>query len=398
VEPLAVTGVGAVTPLGIGVQTLHRRWLAGEVGVVDGVGRCRDLVVSEFLSRREIRGSDRFTQLALVASEEAIAQAGWAAEMPYPPHRVGVVVATSIGGIQTCLEQQEVARVKGYRQVSPLAVVMQMPNAAAAMIAQRWGFQGEAAAIVGACASGTLAFGMASRLLASGTVDAVVVGGSDSAITEQAAAAFSIMGALSESGIVRPFDRRRDGFVMGEGAAVFVLERPEAARTSGREVLGEVIGFGASTDAFHPSAPEPTGAIAARAIEDALKSARLGQRDVDYVNSHGTASRHNDLAETRAIKRVFGEAAPGLAISSTKSAIGHLMGAAGTVEAASTLMALRDRVAPPTLGLEEPDDELDLNYVPGSAQPFSPKDGRLAVGISESFGLGGHNAVVAMRA
>jgi 3-oxoacyl-[acyl-carrier-protein] synthase II len=392
---VAITGVGAVTPLGIGAEVLHSRWCAGQVGIEDGVGACRDFEPSDFLSRREIRSADRFAQLATVATEEALANAGWSDDLPYPPERVGCVLATSVGGILTCIEQQDRARTKGYDMISPLAVVMQMPNAAAAMIAQRWGFQGECCAVVAACASGTLAFGTARRLLFDETLDAVVVAASDAAITPQVLAAFKIMGALSRSGVARPFDRARDGFVVGEGAGALVLERDDAASERGATVLGEVAGFGASTDAYDVSAPEPNGAVAAQAITRSLASAGIQPSEVDYVNCHGTASRHNDVAETHALKAALGTASREVPVSSTKSTIGHLMGAAGAVEAISTLLALRDRVAPPTLGLEEPDEGLDLNYVPGTPQRLRP-DGPL-VGMSESFGLGGHNAVVVLR-
>jgi 3-oxoacyl-[acyl-carrier-protein] synthase II len=386
-----------VTPLGIGAETLHERWRDGVVGIRDGAGRCLDFEPTDFLSRKEIRSTDRFSQLALVAAQEALDAAGWLPELPYAHERIGCVVATSIGGIQTCLVQQEKARERGYGQVSPLAVVMQMPNAAAAMIAQRWRLQGECQAVVAACASGTLAFGSALRLLDDGRLDAVVLAGADAAITPQAEAAFSTMGALSPSGIARPFDRRRDGFVMGEGAGALVLERAAVARERGAPALGEVIGFGATTDAYHPSAPEPNGALAAAAIVQALESAGVEPGELSYVNSHGTASHHNDIAETRALKTALGDAAFQVPVSSTKSTIGHLMGAAGTVEAISTLLALRDGVAPPTLGLEEPDDELDLNYVPLEPQPLGDGAGGRRVAISNSFGLGGHNAVVTLR-
>ena len=395
-DGVVITGIGAVTPLGIGARTLHERWCAGEVGIADGAGRCREFDPKDHLSRREIRGADRFAQMSVVAGDEALHQAGWAdGEPPYPPDRIGVVLATSVGGIQTAFAQQDQARVKGFEMISPLAVTMQMPNAAAAMIAQRYGFRGECCAVVAACASGTQAFGTARRMLADDTVDAVVMGGADAAITEQVVAAFRIMGALSESGTSRPFDRKRDGFVVGEGAGVVVLERAGAARERGADVLAEVAGYASSTDAYHVSAPEPNGATAARAIKRALEDAELQPADVDYVNSHGTASHHNDIAETRALKAALGDAAYDIPVSSTKSTIGHLMGGAGTVEAIATIQALRDGVIPPTLGLDDPDDELDLDYVPGATRPLEADGDRVA--ISNSFGLGGHNAVVVLR-
>lgn len=396
-DSVVATGIGAITPLGTGAETLHARWCAGEVGIVDGLGRCHDFEPSEFLSRKEIRAADRFTQLAVAATAEALSHAGWSDGLPYRPDRIGCVLATSVGGIQTCLEQQERGRVKGYASVSPLTVTMQMANAGAAMVAQRWGLHGECCAVVAACASGTSAFGLARRLLFDGTLDAVVLSAGEAAITPQVISAFEVMGALSKSGVARPFDRRRDGFVVGEGAGALVLERASGAAKRGAAPVGEVVGFAATTDAYHVSAPEPTGRTAAQAITKALDSAGIGPADVHYVNSHGTASRHNDIAETRALKTALGDAANGIPVSSTKSTIGHLMGAAGTVEAIGTLLALRDGIAPPTLGLEEPDDELDLNYVPEQPQRLQqPADGH-RVAISNSFGLGGHNAVVVLR-
>jgi 3-oxoacyl-[acyl-carrier-protein] synthase II len=396
-EPVAITGVGAVTPLGIGVDPLFESWCGGTVGIEDGAGRCGDFDPMDFLTRKEVRMSDRFSQFALVAVEQALRQAGWLDEIPYPEERVASVGATSVGGFQTCLAQQERARERGYKQVSPLAVVMHLPDAGATMIAQKWGLRGESIACVGACASGTLVFGSAIRLLDDSNVDAVVISAADATIVPLATAAFTIMGALSPSGICRPFDRRRDGFVMGEGAGALVLERAEAARARGAPIIGWVAGYGATTDAYHPCAPEPTGKHAAQAIARALDSADLTPSDIHYVNSHGTASQHNDVAETRALKSALGEEAWRIPVSSTKSTIGHLMGAAGTVEAISALSAINAGVAPPTLGLEDPDDGLDLNYVPAEPQPLrSAPDGR-RVAISNSFGLGGHNAVVVLR-
>jgi 3-oxoacyl-[acyl-carrier-protein] synthase II len=394
-ELAVITGMGAVTPLGVGAERLHTRWLAGELGIADGQGACRDFDASDFLSRRQIRSADRFAQMAAVAAAEALEQAGWSEDPPYDPDRVGVVVATSVGGITTCIAQQNRLGEKGDEYISPLAVTMQMPNAAAAMIAQRYGLRGESCAVVAACASGTLAFGVARRLLADDTLDAVLLGGADAAITPQVLAAFRVMGALSRCGIARPFDRRRDGFVIGEGAGAVVLEHANGARERGATVLAELAGFGASTDAYHVSAPEPSGRTAAVAIRRALATGGLGPDDVDYVNCHGTASPYNDLAETHALKSALGERAYEIPMSSTKSTIGHLMGGAGTVEAIATVLALRDRVAPPTLGLEQPDDELDLNYVAGKPQALAAT-GELTA-ISNSFGLGGHNAVVALR-
>ena len=394
---VVITGVGAVTPLGVGARALHERWAAGECGIEDGAGRCSDFDPREHLSVKEVRRSDRFTQLALTAAGEALADAGWD-EPPVPPERAACVVGTGIGGIGTLEDQHVVLREQGAERVSPLSIPLLMANAASGVVAMKHGLEGPSYGTVSACAAGAHAIGTATRMVAYGDADAVVTGGSEAAITALAMAAFGQMDALSDSGISRPFDRRRDGFVMGEGAGILVLEAEEVARERGARVLGTVLGYGASSDAHHLTAPEPTGKGAARAIRLALRDARREPADVDYVNAHGTSTPLNDRSETEAIKAVFGPAAERLPVSSTKSAIGHLLGAAGAVEAIATLLALRDRVAPPTLGHEEPDEGLDLDYVPGSARPLANGNGRPAVGISNAFGFGGHNAVLCLEA
>jgi 3-oxoacyl-[acyl-carrier-protein] synthase II len=272
-----------------------------------------------------------------------------------------------------------------------------MPNAGAASLAMRWGLRGPVFGVVSACAAGANAIGMGMRSLQSGETDAVVVGGAEATLSAFAHGCFGAMQALSESGISRPFDARRDGFVMGEGAGVLVLERAAAARERGVRVLGELLGYASTADAYHLTAPDPGGGPAARAIELALADARLTPQDVDYVNAHGTSTPLNDAAETAALKTALGEQrAREIPVSSTKSAIGHLLGAAGAVEAIATVLALEERVAPPTVGYEVPDPELDLDYIPGSARPLGGDGGRL-VGLSNSFGFGGHNVVLCLQ-
>lgn len=396
-EPVVITGIGAVTPLGAGAELFYKRWCAGEMAMADGVARCADFDPAQFLSRREFRTMDRFSQLAVVATDEALAQAGWTrGEPPYPPHRIGCVIASAMGGVQTLFRQNDRYRIDP-RSLSPFTTSMVMPSAAAGTIALRWGLRGESCAVCSGCASGTHALGTGMRMLASGTADAVVVGGADAAVCAEMVCAFTNMGALSRCGVARPFDRRRDGFVLGEGAGVMLLERATAARERGAAILGEVAGFGASTDAFDMHSPDPAGEPAANAIRSALSSAGVEASELSYVNCHGTGSPHNDVAETRALKSALGEHAWRIPASSTKSSIGHLMGGAGTVEAIAVLHALREGVAPPTLGLDEPDEELDLNYVPAVPQPMPGPSGRGRFGISNSFGLGGSNAVVVLR-
>jgi 3-oxoacyl-[acyl-carrier-protein] synthase II len=393
-----ITGVGAVTPLGVGSERLIDRWVAGESGIEDGFGRCLDFEPTEFLSKKEARRMDRFSQMAVAAGAEAIGQSfGEDGELPYEPHRVGCVIGTGIGGLPSLEEQQRKLIERGQKAVSPLAVPLMMGNAASAAVAMRHGLHGHTYGVVSACAAGAHALGDAARIIRAGDADAVVSGGTEAAITGLAIAGFSAMEATSPSGISRPFDARRDGFVIGEGAGVLVLEEGDAAEARGAEILGEVLGYGATCDGFHLTAPHPEGIEAARAISLAIADAGLSAVDVDYVNAHGTSTQLNDRSETAALKLALGERAADIPVSSTKSAIGHLLGAAGAVEAIATVQALRRRVAPPTLGWEEAEEGLDLDYVPGTAKPIENGDGPL-VAISDSFGFGGHNAVLCLAA
>ena len=394
---VVVTGLGAVTPLGVGSEPLISRWSAGRSGIEEGAGRCREFDPLDFLSRKDARRSDRFAQLAIAAAAEAVAQAGWDGGPPHDPHRVGCIVGTGIGGLGSLERQQRNLIVDGVKAVSPLAVPLMMGNAGAAAVAMRQGLRGPTYGVVSACAAGAHAIGDAARTIRCGDADAVVAGGAEAAITGLAEAGFTAMGATSPSGVSRPFDARRDGFVIGEGAGVLVLEEEDAARSRGARVLGEVLGYGASCDAFHLTAPQPSGADAARAIELALGDARLLPADLDYVNAHGTSTPLNDRSETAALKLALGAAAGALPVSSTKSAIGHLLGAAGAVEAVATIAALRRDQAPPTLGWEEREEGLDLDYVPGPARPLR-RNGKRLVAISNSFGFGGHNAVLCLAA
>lgn len=394
---VVVTGIGAVTPLGIGATRLHDRWAEGVVGIEDGVGRSSDFEASDHLSIKEARRLDRFSQFALVAAGEALAQAGWVGEPPYDPLTVGCVLATGIGGQTTVEAQLDVMREKGAKAVSPLGIPQYMPNAAAAAVTMKHKLQGQSYGVVSACASGAHAVGSALRMIQYGDAVAVVCGGSEATLTSFAFASFQNMQALSVSGVSRPFDARRDGFVMGEGAGVLVLEEAEAAAARGATVLAEISGYGSTTDAHHLTAPEPTGAPAARAIELALRDAGAQPDQVDYVNAHGTSTQLNDAAETAAIKRALGEEARRVPISSTKSSIGHLLGAAGAVEAVATVRTLQTGVIAPTLGYEVPDPELDLDYVPGESRPLITGNGHPPLALSNSFAFGGHNVALVLR-
>jgi 3-oxoacyl-[acyl-carrier-protein] synthase II len=281
--------------------------------------------------------------------------------------------------------------------VPTLSVPLMMSNAAAAALSMRYKLLGPSHGIVSACSGGADAIGSAKMLIESGHVDAVVTGGAEAALTPLSQAAFTVLDALSPSGISRPFDRDRDGFVMGEGAGILVLEAADTAQERGAKILGKVLGYGASADAYHITAPDKTGGGPSRAMHGAMDDAGVTADDVVYINAHGTSTKLNDAAETAALKMALGDRAREIPVSSLKSSIGHLLGAAGAVEAVATILALRDRIAPPTLGLEHPDEGLDLDYVPHSAKPLE-LDGKRAIALSSSFGFGGHNAVLCLEA
>ena len=414
---VVITGVGAVTPLGVGADALLDGWIAGECGIADGVGACDAFEPLEHLSKKEARRADRFTQLAIVAAEEALANAGWSGDAAPDTGRTGCVIGTGIGGLGSLEEQVGVLRERGASAVSPLSVPLMMGNAAAAAVAMRHGIHGQTYGVVSACAAGAHAIGAAMRMIRSDDADAVVCGGAEATLTPIAIAAFSSMAATSPTGISRPFDARRDGFVMGEGAGVLVLEEADAAERRGAAVLGEVIGYASTSDAHHLTAPDPAGREAARAVTLALDDAGVTAADLDYVNAHGTSTPLNDRSETEALKVALGDAASRVPVSSTKSAIGHLLGAAGAVEAIATVGALARGIAPPTLGYGEPDEGLDLDYVPNESRPLTTASGngktsrlnnggasprpsdsgsQRRIAISNSFGFGGHNAVLCL--
>ena len=393
---VVVTGVGAVTPLGMGARNLFDRWMAGETGIEGLEAPCSDFEPTAHLSKKETRRADRFTQLAMVAGDEAIASAGWDGELPYDAARIGTVVGTGIGGLSTMEHGQNMLRDEGPGKVPPLSVPLMMGNAAPGVLAMRHGLRGPSFGVVSACAAAGHAIGTAMRMIQHGEADAVVTGGAEAALTPLSRAAFAALDATSPTGTSRPFDRRRDGFVMGEGAGILILEDEDAARARGATILGVVRGYGASSDAHHLTAPEVAGSGATAAMRIAIADAGLEPDGIDYVNAHGTSTPLNDRAETVAIKAALGEHAHRIPVSSTKSAIGHLLGAAGAVEAIATLYALQEKVAPPTLGYEEAEEDLDLDYVPGRAKPLDV-NGRPPIAMSNSFGFGGHNAVLVLE-
>lgn len=394
---VAITGIGAVTPLGVGVDALYSGWAGGRSGIVDGEGVCHDFEPTDFLSRKDARRADRSSQLLLVAGDEALAHAGWGAPgdgLPYAPERVGSIIGSGIGGFITLTENHQ-ALLEG-KPVSPLAIPLLMANGPTGQIALRRGLLGPSWGTVSACAAGAHAIASGVRELRAGTVDAVVVGGTEAALVDLARAGFQAMMALSPTGQSRPFHVDRDGFVLAEGAGALVLEDADKARARGAEILGYVLGVGSSQDAHHLSAPTPDGSGASRAVIQALADAGIAAEDVDYVNAHGTGTPLNDRSEAGAMRIALGDHLSSTPISSLKSAIGHTLGAAGAIEAVATIRALRDRVAPPTLNLDAPDPELDLLHVIGEPVPLRETPGRAPHALSTSFGFGGHNACIVL--
>lgn len=393
---VVITGVGAVTPLGVGASALHDEAVRGRSGVLDGVGRCIEFDPLSVLTRREAHRMDRFTQLAVVAAVEAVEQSGWHDGPPVAAQRISCVIGTAIGGLVTLETELSRMHSEGMDYVSPLTVPMLMANAAAAQLALRFALRGESAALVSACSGGAQAIVAGIRAIRAGEVDMALVGGAEAATTDFTRAIFLAAGALSPTGRSRPFHRDRDGFVLGEGAGILVLEAAETAERRGATVLGEIVGYGVTTDAHHITAPDPTGEVAAAAVCLALTQAGLRPEDVCYINAHGTGTRLNDVTEVTALRKALGDALRDQPISSSKSYLGHLLGAAGAVETIATLQALRSRTAPPTHGLTIPDELLGkLSHVP-VALPLVSSD-RGCVGLTNSMGFGGHNVALLVR-
>ncbi|MDI9485773.1 MAG: beta-ketoacyl-ACP synthase II [Bacillota bacterium] len=404
---VVVTGIGTVSPLG-GKDELWQGLLAGVSGIsritrfdasdlaVQIGGEVRDFDPTDFMDRKEARRMDRFAQFAVAAAKMSLEDAGL--ELPFAkPDRVGVLVGSGIGGIETLQEQSRVLFEKGAHRVSPFFVPMMIPDMASGQIAIQTGAKGINSCTVTACATGTHSIGDAFRIVARGQADVMLAGGAEAALCPLGLAGFMTAKALSTRNAEpqkasRPFDKGRDGFVMGEGAGVLVLESLDHALGRGARIYGEIAGYGASGDAYHITSPAPEGEGAQRAMAEALADAGVAPADVDYINAHGTSTPYNDLYETQAIKAVFREHAYRLAISSTKSLTGHMLGAAGAVEAAVCLLALAEQVVPGTYNYDEPDPDCDLDYVPNRSRP-----GRYRIALSNSFGFGGHNATLVLK-
>jgi 3-oxoacyl-[acyl-carrier-protein] synthase II len=405
---VVVTGMGVVTPLGSSLEAFWRRLIDGESGArhIEAYSRggfpvqfgceCRDFDPLQFIDGRRIKRLDRSAQLAIAAAKMAVEDGGLDPSK-IDPCRMGVVIGSGVGGLSTIEEQHLRLLEKGVGKVSAFTIARMMHNASSAHISLDYNVKGPVISLATACASSNNAVAEAVNYIRAGHVDVVFTGGTENAMSPLGVAAFSAMKALSTRNddppaASRPFDRDRDGFVMGEGAAVLILESLEHARKRNAKIYAEVAGYGASADSFDIVQPNPEGEMAARAMDLALKMARLNPDQVDLINAHGTGTILGDIAETRAIKRVFGPAAPRIPITATKSSIGHLLGASGGVELVACVLGIRDGIVPPTLNLEHPDPECDLDYTPLRAREL-----RIDVAVNNSFGFGGHNAVVIVR-
>ena len=376
---VVITGMGVLAGgCGIGLDEFWNGLLGP---APEGERRLTEFDPSHWFGPKEVRRVDRFCQFSVAAADMALEDAG---ELSVDPGRAGVIFATGVGGFETLQEQVHVYYEKGARRVSPFLVPMMMANAAAATISMRAKFNGPCESIVTACAAGTHAIGAAARLVSTGRCDVTIGGGSEAAITAVGVAAFSNMTALSTTGISRPFDVRRDGFVIGEGAGALVLEDLERARERGATIYGEISGAASTADAYHITAPAPGGAGAAACMELAMEDAMLEPGDVGHINAHGTSTDLNDLAEAEAITKVFGT--PGPPVTSTKGITGHVLGGAGAVEAVAVALSMKHRLIPPTAGHEQTDPQITLDIVHGEPRPWEP-----APSLSNSFGFGGHN-------
>ncbi|ATB38046.1 beta-ketoacyl-[acyl-carrier-protein] synthase II [Cystobacter fuscus] len=410
---VVITGTGIITALGTGTEKNWQAMLAGQSGIATitrfelgkmdtrFAGEVKDFQPEQFIDRREVRRMDLFAQYALAAADMAVKESGLPigpdAPHGYQAEKVGVIVGSGIGGISSLEEQHRKGLEKGFDRLSPFFIIQMIINMAPGLISMRYGCKGPNWSPVSACATSAHAIGEAWKSIRLGECDAVIAGGAEAAITPLGMGGFSVMKALSNRNddpmrASRPFDKERDGFVMGEGAGIIVLEELEHAKKRGANILAELVGYGANSDAHHVTQPAPEGEGAARCMRLALASAGMNPEDVGYINAHGTSTPFNDANETKAIKTVFGAHARKLPVSSTKSMTGHMLGAAGGAEAVVSVMTLQRGVIPPTINLTSPDPECDLDYVPNQA-----REQRVDSVMSNSFGFGGTNAVLVFK-
>ncbi|MBU7591026.1 beta-ketoacyl-ACP synthase II [Metabacillus halosaccharovorans] len=404
---VVVTGLGAVTPIGNDVETTWQNAINGVSGVgpitrIDSepyaakvAAELKDFDVEQFMDKKDARKMDRFTQYAVAASFMAVKDANLEITDDIAP-RVGVWIGSGIGGMETFETQYKTLLEKGPRRVSPFFVPMLIPDMATGQVSIALGAKGFNSCTVTACATGTNSIGDAFRVIERGEADVMISGGAEAPLTEMSFAGFTANKALSTNPdpktASRPFDQDRDGFVMGEGAGIVVLEELEHALARGAKIYAEIVGYGATGDAYHITAPAPGGEGGSRAMRMAVEGSGLSVDDIDYINAHGTSTPYNDKFETLAIKEVFGEHAKKLAISSTKSMTGHLLGAAGGVEAIFSVLAIKEGIIPPTINLQTPDPECDLDYVPNKARKQE-----IRAALSNSLGFGGHNATIIFK-
>ncbi|MFP3663525.1 MULTISPECIES: beta-ketoacyl-ACP synthase II [Priestia] len=407
-ERVVITGMGVVSPIGNDIRTFWNNLIKGESGIssidifdtadykAKIAGVVRDFDADEILGKKEARRLDRFSQFALAAAEQAWSDSKLDLN-DINPERLGVYVGSGIGGIETLIENIDALRQKGPRRVSPTLVPAMITNAAAAQISIKWNAMGPSMSPVSACAIGNTAIGEAFRLIRSGEVDAVFAGGTEAAITDLSVASFGNATALSTRNddptqASRPFDEGRDGFVMSEGAGILILESLSHALRRGANIHAEVIGYGASSDAHHMVATHPEGKGAYLAMKAALRNANIPLEEIDVISAHATSTKVGDISETRAIKALFGKQAYQIPITANKSMVGHMLGAAGGIEAIALAMSLKESIVPPTINLETPDPLCDLDYVPAIARQV-----KINTGLSNSFGFGGHNAVIILK-
>jgi 3-oxoacyl-[acyl-carrier-protein] synthase II len=406
---VVVTGMGAITPVGNDVASTWRAIVDGTSGAapitkfdaakfpVRFACEVKNFDPLAYMDRKEAKRADAYTQYAVASAVQAMADAGLNDLGDIDPDRVGVILGSGIGGLRSFEEQHDVYRERGASKISPFFIPMFIADIAAGIVSMRFNAKGPNYATVSACATGAHAIGDAYRTIQYGDADVMITGGTEATVTPMAIGGFANMKALSERNespetASRPFDATRDGFVMGEGSGVIVIEELEHARARGANIVAEIVGYGASGDAYHLTAPAPEGEGAQRAMRRAMRDAQLAPADVDYINAHGTSTPANDLNETKAIKAVFGEHANAVNVSSTKSMTGHMLGAAGAVECIIGALSVRDCVIPPTINYTTPDPDLDLDFTPNKAVRRPVR----AV-LSNSFGFGGHNVTLAIK-
>ena len=400
---VVITGEGSISPLGLSSKDLWNNLIDGKSGIrliqsfdtenfnVKIAGEIPDFDPLNFFEHKESRKLDRYTMFAMIAADQAIKSSG------LDSSNVGVILGTGVGGMNTLEEEQTKLTKKGQRGVSPHFIPKMIPNIAGGQIAIKYGFHGPNFSLSTACSSASDAIGMAYRLIQSNQIHTMVCGGAEGGVTPLTLSGFSNMKALSKNnedpeGASRPFDKNRDGFIMSEGSAMLVLESLDSAEKRGANILAEIVGYGITNDAYHITQPHNDSVGAIKAIELALEDGKINKDDVGYINAHGTSTHYNDMLETQAIKKVFGDNAHNLLISSTKSMTGHMLGATGAIEVIACMHAMRNAIIPPTINYETPDPDCDLNYVPNKSI-----ESNVNIALSNSFGFGGHNSVLALK-